>query len=381
MTQREKALSGSILAVLGIYAGYMASVKLVYRPAIQTRQDIAREIKYRDKLQLRLNGSTKALAAWHNQTSRTLAADSFDAHQMFREDVGLLLKRNNLNEELKISKYKARVEKKGPRQGFEELPLSVRVKGRLDDLDNFLKEFYQRPYFVRLDKLQIDAERLSHSKKKRGAGPTEPKLGVTMMLSTLVLPKADEVDHPVFDMTRLTDPDPEAEITLVSAQRLRQEDVEAYNQIAKVNIFKKYEPPPPKPKQKPRPKPPAPKVAETKPEPPRRPPPPDPRRDAHKFVVNGVGRLDDGPIAYVVNTDSPDEPATVYRLNAEMDDGKLVLIVPEGLVIRVTPKSGRDKTPKNYLYKLGASFKERQEVDSKEHPAIAKYLEIVLNES
>lgn len=373
MNQREKLLASCVAGVVGISIGYTLIKSQVYEPGKKLTADIKKETELRDRLQVRLNGADKTVQTWRKQTGQTLSDDWFAAHQAFREDVSLLLKRNNLTDELKISKYKERIEKKGAREGFVELPLSVRVNGRLGDLDNFLKDYFQRPYFVRLDKLTLGAEQTRKSKKKK-SGPAEPKLSIVMTLSTLVLPKVEDADHPTFDLAALNDPDPEAEPVPASAARLRREDPVEYNEIAHVNFFKIYEsPPPPKTKIEPKSK----QVVE-KPEPPPPPPKLDPRRDAHKFVVSGMGWLDDGPIAYIVKTDQPGDPPDEYRLNDEIDDGRLVLVVPEGLVVRVTGERGRHQLAKNYFYPLGSTFKDREEVDPSEHPKIARQLRVVL---
>jgi len=379
MNQRERVLASCVAGVVVVYGGFTLIKSKVYEPAKQLKADIQKEKEYRDRLQVWLNGAEKTTQAWQKCTRQTLGEDSFAAHQAFRTDVGLLLERNNLTEGLKISQLRERIDKKGARQGFVELPLSVRVTGRLNNLDNFLKDFFQRPYLVRLDKLELAAEQTPRSRRKRG-GRTEPKLSIAMTLSTLVLPKAEDVDHPVFDLAALNDPDPEAELVLVSAARLRQEDVDEYGEIAEKNMFRIYEPPqrPESPKRPDLPK----EVVKTEtPPPPPPPPPPDPRRNADKFVLNGVGRVDDGPIAYVTNSDEPGDPPEEYRLNDEIDDGRLVLIVAEGIVVRATPPTRGPRQPaKNYFYPLGGTFEDREEVNPADHPQIERQLQVVLKQ-
>jgi hypothetical protein len=376
MNQRERILASCVAGVIVAYGGYTLIKSKVVEPGKRLTADIQKEIEYRDRLRVRLNGADKTIQSWQKRTGQTLSADSFAAHQAFRTDVGLLLERNNLTEDLKIGQYRERVEKKGAREGFTELPLSVRVTGRLGDLDNFLKDLFQRPYLVRLDKLDLAAEHTSASKKKRG-GPTEPKLNITMTLSTLVVPKVKDVDHPTFDLAALENPDPETELALASAARLRQEDVEAYREITKRNPFEIYTEPVvvrERPATQPA------KIVKTVDEPPP-PPPPPVRPNAHKLVLNGVGRVDDGPIAYVTNRDAPGEPPDEFRLNDEIDDGRLVLIVPDGIVVSVTPPTRGARQPaKHYFYPLGGTFADREEVKASEHPEITRQLRLVLKQ-
>ena len=377
MTQREKVLAGCLIGVIVSYGGYKVAKSKVYEPRQQLVQDVKDERNRLEKLEVRLSGADKIVRDWQKQTGQTLHLDSSTAHQAFREDVTALLERNNLTkvQGWTIREHKASIEKKGVRKGFVELPLAVQVTGTLGDLVNFLKDFYQRPYLVCVDKLSLNAEGGGSPRGRRDKdADQEPKLSISMALSTLVLPKVEGLDHPTIDLARMDYP--EAEPALAMVPRLEQEDPVAYNEIARVNFFKIYVAPTP-PRQ-------TATVArnDDKPPPPPPPPPPlDPRRDAHKFVLEGMGFLDDGPIAYVVNTDrSMVEPPTQYRLNDEADDGKVVLIVPQGMVVRVVPKPGRPEPTTDYFYPLGKSFKEREEVNPNEHPAIERVLREVLKQ-
>ena len=375
MTQREKMLAGTVGLAAGIYFGYVAIQKLIIEPNRQINQQINAALEYRDKLEMRLNGSDKTIEEWYAETGRTLSENYFDAHLAFREDVGSLLKRNHLSDQLKIAKSQEHSEKKWPRAGFIELPVTVSVNGTLPDLDNFLKDFFQRPYMVRMEKLELSASHTSAARAKRGAKTeTEPQLTIRMTVSTLILPQQDGREHPTFDLARLENPDPEEDMQLVSADRLRH-DSEEYNDITANNLFVKWTPPPPPPP--PQVEKPVEVVRET-PKHHNPPPPPPPTND--NLVVEGVARLADGPIVYVVDTDAPGRPPKEYRLNDELDGGRVVLIVPEGIVINIPPKRGQQTPPENYYYPLGESFADRVEVSAEEHPAIARYLEIVLND-
>lgn len=377
MTQREKTMAGIVGLAAGVYFGYLAIQNLIIEPDQRIRRDIANELEYRDKLLIRLNASGRMTEDWYAQTGRTLSESVFDAHQDFRNDVNALLERNHLTDGIRITKYKERMEKKWPRNGFVELPVSVRVNGTLSDLNNFLRDFFQRPYFVRMEKLDLLADHSTTARGKRdGKADGEPKLSINMMVSTLVLPTQAGREHPRFDLARLNEPDSGEELPVVFADRLRHQP-EDYMDITANSLFVKWSPPPPPP-----PPPPVvretPKPVERQPAPVQPPPPPPPTND--HLVVQGVGRLEDGPIVYVADNKSPGTPPAEYRLNQQLDGGRLVLIVPEGIVIQVPPKAGQRAPVKNYFYPLGQSFAERAEVDPTEHPTIARYLEIVLKQ-
>jgi len=223
---------------------------------------------------------------------------------------------------------------------------------------------------VRVDKLGLRVESSGRQGRRRRADNREPQLSITMMLSTLVLPEVPEVAHPTLDPERLDDPNA---VGRIAAARLAAEDPGEYDRIAELNFFKLYQPP--VVRREPLPEKPAEVVRAPEPAPK---PVVDPRRDAHRYVLQGVGHLPDGPVAYVADTDEVLEPPRVYRLNDEIDDGRLVLIVPEGIVVRVRPPGAAAEAARNYFYPLGATFKERQEVDEQELPEIARLLRLVL---
>jgi hypothetical protein len=373
MTQRERSMAGCIVGALVLFGGYKVVQSKVVAPRRELIANIAKQRERHDKLRMRLNGADKIVQAWRKQTARTLGPDPFRAHQAFREDVAMLLDRNNLigaqaGDQGKVTKDKERHRKEWWREGFVELPLKVHAEGTLPDLVNFLRDLYQRPYVVRVETLSLRPD----LGRKGKQGSTEPRLTIDMTLTTLVLPELADLEHPTVDPEALNNP--ENEVELASALHLSEEDPVAYNEIARVNFFKIYEPPPRVVQ-----KPPEEKPAETKlVDKPPPPPPVDPRRDAHKFKLEGMGHLDDGPVAYVTNVDQPGQPPDAYRLNDDVDDGQLVLIVSEGIVVRVAPAGGSRLPPEYYFYPLGSTFAEREEVKADEHPEITRLLQLVL---
>jgi Tfp pilus assembly protein PilO len=373
MNVREKGLAGCLVGVIVAYGGYVLVKSQVYEPRKRLLTNIREAAVRREKLQNRLSNADQIVQAWQEHTQRTLDEEWFPAHQAFREEVEALLKRNNLTEGLSVGQPPEKYERKSVREGFVTLPVSVHAEGKLADVVNFLKDFYQLPYMVRVDKLHLRAKKMRTSRGRKAAGGApEPKLDITMTLSTLVLPKVNGVDHPTIDLVALNDP--ASDISFDVPLRLREDDPVAYNKIANVNLFKVYQPPPRKPEPKPEPR----EVVKREPEPtPKL--PPDPRRDADKYMVSGVGQLPQGPIVYVLEVDNAMVPPQQYRLNDEIDDGKLVLIVPQGIVVRVTSEKGKRGVVRHYFYPLGATFKEREELDPAEHPEVARQLRLVLN--
>ena len=375
MNQREKVLAGCVAAVIVGYGGFKVIKAGVIEPAKRLQENIQKQTKRQVEIENRLAGAPSIVRGWQSATQRTLHTDFKTAHDIFREDIAVLLDRNRLTEGRSISKYKERLEKKGPREGFIDLPILVRVDGKLDDLVNFLRDLYQRPYMVRVDKLSVAAELESAKSKKKGESD-EPKLKMTMTLSTLVVPEIKGVAHKTFDMEAFKDPEQQEDFYPLATPWLHQEEMSEYSEIVKVNPFMIYYEPPPLPRPDP------PRVTAVKPEAEKPETNPvvkaDPRKNADKFKV--VGTASDGePLAYVIDERDLAEPPAEYRLNDDMDGGKLVLIIPEGVVVHSVEKVGRGERVKDYYYEIGTTFADRVEVEPKEHAEIQKLLELVLN--
>ena len=375
MKKSEKTLAGCLVGVLAVFIGYKVVNAMIVEPRRELQNAIAAASARLERRRQRHAKHDQIVRQWTTFTARTLGRDYKVAQDRFREDIAVLLDRNKLTEQRTIAAYKERREKKGPARGFVELPISVHVIGKLSDLVNFLHDLYQRPYLVRVDKLGVQAElkkKRTHAGKSHARNSnTDPRLNITMTLTTLVLPAIEGVPHPTFDLADLRNPE-KAEKLLASARRLSA-DPETYSQITKINPFRIWEPPPPKRIAKHTPK-------RSEPKPKHTPPKPRPRRDADKWVL--VGTASDGqPVAYVANEDDLSAPLKEYRLNAKVDDGTLVLIVPEGIVVRVHQRVGRRKTTRDYFYALGKSFKDRVEVRPDKHPEIHRMLRVALSRS
>ena len=59
------------------------------------------------------------------------------------------------------------------------------------------------------------------------------------------------------------------------------------------------------------------------------------------------------------------EPPKEYRVGEEIDDGRLVFVHGEGVVVRVTGSA-----PTDYFYRLGYSFKDRERLTADLHPDV-----------
>jgi len=371
LTTRERNLAivmgvlvGSVALVAGVRSWYIV-------PRAKARADLQQAYRRRENLRQIVAARARTFEGWYRWTRRTLDADPAKAEERFRTDVTHLLETAGV-QELSIRPAEARRVRKGYRKGFVELPLTVACKARLGQVVGFLKALYQRPYLVRVETLRLvppadvaAAPRKGRRRRnERAAG--EPLLTVSMRLATLVLPRQRELEHPTLPAEAL-----EGGEVPQPVRWLWQDDVQVYDEIASLNVFKKYEPPKPKPK--PQPKPPA--VAKKPPKWPPPPPPPDPRRDADKFVLLGTASIHGVPVAYVRDTRRLVDPPEKKHLNDRLDDGTIVLIHPRGIVVR---SEGPPKRGKLYFYPIGRNFKQREPLSPTEHPDVYREVQLVL---
>jgi len=216
--------------------------------------------------------------------------------------------------------------------------------------------------------MDLTVETSSTSAQRAQRGPQEPMLNVSMTLSTLVLPKLPQVESRTLEGLNLDDPEALRAAGITPLDYLHEEQPLAYNKMLASNIFRIYRPKPP---------PPRPVARNTTPRKPPPPPPPvDPRRDADKFVLLGTTSLNGELIAYIRDERQAYEPPMRKRLNDPVDDGRIVLVHPKGIVVQVT--QGRERG-RLFFYPLGRTFKEREPVDPVKHAEIKRLLDQVLN--
>ncbi len=363
MTQRERILAGGIVGVLGVGALLGGVRALFLEPRRAALAQLAAEERRAADLENHLNRELTVQSRWLDRVRGTLRGEANEAAIAFRDDVSALLNKHGLTADLTTSPRGQRVEEKAEaRRGFTELSLQVSVKGKLEQLVGFLRELYQRPYEKRVARITLGVEgglAAAVDPKKRGKNRGEPRLNITMTLVALHLPRTAIPAAAGFDPREPGEFEPLA---------LPQEP-EAYDEIVRINPFKLFEPEP-RVAVKPTPES-APASAPTrevavKPRPKARP-------DHH--LVATVS-LNGEPLAYIDESKRTDPPAP-RRLNDEVADGKLVLIHPRGVVLRV--REGDDVN--YYFYGLGASFKDRgEEVGPGVDPDVARQLKLVLKQ-
>ncbi len=369
MTTRERNLAIAMGVLLG-GAALAAGVRGYYlRPRARMRAALEHARQRQQRLEQIIAARQRTLETWYRWTRRTLADDPLEASERFRTDITHLLERAGVTE-LAIRPVEARPVRKGYRKGFIELPLTVRCKARFGQVVGFLKALYQRPYLVRVEAMRLappgDIAAAPRKGRNRRSSRTdnEPVLTVSMRLSTLVLPKQPRLEHPTLPPEALetgkgTDP----------PRWLAQDDVQVYDEIATLNLFRKYQPPRPKPP------PTRPQVARKPNKRPPPPPPPDPRRDADKFLLLGTAAIDGVPVAYVRDTRRLVDPPEKKHLNDRLDDGVIVLIHPRGIVVR--SESPRDRG-KLYFYPIGKNFRQREPLSAAAHPDVYREVQLVL---
>lgn len=359
MTRREKVLAICVGGALGGLALAMIVRWTVVEPYKAIQKQITDEQKRQKDLRAELRNLQPVDAKWEELTSRTFSADPQEAQRRFREDMHMLLERHGLKS-AKVSPG-AFVRYKDESTG---VPLTISASGSLKAIVGFLCDFYRRDYLARLDKVRISAEqaviadvnstrgrgggarpgRGGAARREAATGPDGPELKLNVSAVALVLPQLPMMGHPV-----LPDEIPERERGRLA------EDLPAYKTIFERSLFVPYTPrvaaTPPAETTKPA------HVAEVPPS--TEPPKPDP--DAQKYVC-GTTRLNGELIAYVLDEARRDQRPSEYRLDQPIHDGTLLLVVPEGIVVRA---NGKD-----YFYPLGKKFAEREVLDADAHPEV-----------
>jgi hypothetical protein len=370
MTRREKVLAMCVGGALGGLALYGLVNWMVVRPFKAAHKEIDDERKRQQRLTLALKQLDHVEKDWQELTKRTFSVDAKEAERGFREDMHQLLERHGLRDP-KVSpgspiKYK---------DGSVGVPLTINATGTLNKIVGFLCDFYRREYLARLDKVRITADQsvVSNVNTTRGRaagvrqgratggppgrtsnelGPDGPELKVNISAVTLVLPPVDKIPHLVM---------PEI-VELENGRNLR--PLSEYSYIYDKNLFLPYQE---KPKVVVDATPVATKPVDPGPPPPPPPPPPPVRPGADQLFVRGLMKLNGEETVYVYDERKKAEPPTLYKVDQPIDDGTLIEILPEGLVVRVE-KPGGGHT--DYFYPLGKSFKDRQEVNPDDHPFI-----------
>jgi hypothetical protein len=367
MTQRERILMAGVAGLIAVTGGAALVRSYILRPLREKRETLAALQARREELLLRLRHEAAALEGWRRKTAATLHASPFEASQLFREDMEKVLERSGLANRTVRLLTPSR-EAKGMREGFMVLRVSASGEGTLGQVVAFLREYYQRPYLTRITKFALSAPEQIRGgarpapRARRETAATagdEPKITVKIEAAALLLPKLAGVPHTPLDPNR---PDREGLRPLVDGED------EKYDEVVRANIFKLYQPPPP------------PVAARTdandKPPPSERPPPPPPPDRYEKMVLVATTALDGHPVAWVRDDAHPAEPPSRFRLNDQVHDGRIVLIHPLGMVVRVH-RPDEPAAVVDYFYALDKSFRERVPLNPVDHAEIVRELRLV----
>lgn len=373
MTIRERNLAIGVVGALVLFGGYGFVQSAVIAPRAQLSKELNDERTRAGSQETREGDQKITFAAWEKQMRRTLGVDADKVSGNFRDDVSDLLKKHKLTRDLTISPRDARIVQKSIRKGFSELSLQVSVKGSLENLVEFLDDFYRRPYQKRVTRLSLGLEggagsamaepKAGKGAKGAAAARPEPVLNISMTLTTLMLPRIENKDwkalkQPTFDPKNPGETPPDA---LAS-------ELPEYAKISKPNPFEMYV------EQKT-----VVQVTSKSVEGEHRPPPPPPPPPRPNHVLVYTTSLDGAPVAFVDESGKKTSAPVEKHLNEKVDDGMLVLVHPQGMVVRTHPRGGGD--PKYYFYPLGASFKDRIEAPEfdADYPDVARALHQTVN--
>lgn len=357
MTQRERTLAGVLGGSLAIVAGITAVKSLVLKPFDTQAGEIRDANIERAALKKRGRTERKWEAEWREIGTKTLHGDAVYAQQMFREDMHALIRKHRLQGKVPLNPSQPSTNRK---TGLTELSMRISVTGTVKQITGMLRDCYRRPYRTQIHSLTIDA---GEGKLKKGE--TSKPVVLSMKISTLVLPDGVEGVklEPIGELVNMADKVDETRLALAPGK---------YDEIASINMYQWPTPP----KRAKRPTNTIVKNTDEEPKPPVGTSTRTTRPDADKLhVVACVSH--GGELSVYVQKRVEDAP-DIYRIDDEIkDEGRLIMIRPDGMVIRDTDKStgsGGRTAETDYFYPIGEVFKKREEVSPKTHPEI--YAEI-----
>jgi hypothetical protein len=205
MKQRERILALAFGALVAVYAGMWLFQQAVAGPLEVRKQSIDKRQKDIKELETRLARARRAgkeLAVWETQS---LPAHAGQARQLYQEWLTQLIKQVGLAD-LNVSSAEP-VSRKGL---YDVLSFSVRGRGTLGQLVEFLFEFYRAGHLHQIQKLDLTPR----------AQP-EDELDLSITIEALVLPGASR-------RTRLN-PQP--------SDRLASSSLADYQAIVQRNLF------------------------------------------------------------------------------------------------------------------------------------------------
>jgi len=244
------------------------------------------------------------------------------------------------------------------RKNYWIVPYSISADATLEQAVSFITLFYERPYLWRITDYSLTPTGGKDSKLVR----------LLVDIHAMVLPELGlefaEID-PLVDY-------PLAPITPEEWEGFKGyagNDLLAYADIWKGDLFSPYKPPPPPPPAPPSPPPPKkdepkPRPTNTKtPKPPTAPvDKPDPTRK--ETVLTGIAGSDD--VREVITEHNKTKERKYYRAGEDLDGGKIVLVHPLGAVVY--------KKDKEYVYLLGELLSASKELSPAEFPEITSAL-------
>lgn len=376
MTSREQMLIGSAAGVAVLFGGYQAIRSYIVEPRMQLTQDIRNAKIERESLEERLLPSYSGRQRWQRATSTTFSNNLETSTLAFRSEITALLEANQLKDQATLTPRPVEVINKGPRAGFTTIKVGLKFEAPLQRVVSFLQDIYAAPYVKRIDQLSINAAP-NDVKPKRGAANPNPTLGVSMTVSTLVLPDAPDpklVATP-FDPEWPDNPDWKSKLEPYLDEQADFAKVWQANMFRLTEAKKRPEIKPVETKKDP------PEVAKRTDKPVRPPEPPrNPRPDADKLTLIGSTAEDGQPTTFVFDDREPGDPPLEFQLNDEFDDGHLVLIHPLCVVARSAERKPAGGA-KFYIYANGRTFEDRAKLTERDYPEIWRQLQEVLAQS
>jgi len=330
---RERVLLGLVVVTGLAFIGQRAYKALFVTPVVELDKKIAEAEKQVDKYNRDLSYGP-ALERYDARLKQgSLPFDDMLARNMYQTYLNAKLQRYNLappSVKVKLGRKAA--------GDHRVVGANVRAQGKLRDIYEFVHELRSDPLLQRVERFSLKAV---------GDTPGE-RFEMALTLSALALQGVKGRDELVQAQADVPGPRP------------ADQELDAYDVIAKVNIFKPYVPPPPVVT----PPPPRPPVRRPPPRRPVRKPPPIPGKDLQLAGILLDTALNPTEFVLIIDTrDARKDPHEIYKgQTIPVIDGKLVQIMrdDERIVARI---KGR-----YYVFENGDLMDKREAIRESEFP-------------
>jgi len=341
MEKREKILLGAIVSLVVLGGGVKYGPSML---ATVTGSSLDAKEKQLAKLQEKNEKKFSSIVQAYKRLGKKALGRSPEAARL-RLDAEM----KKLADAAKLAnpQYSPKKPAKVKRKDYWIVPYSISADATFEQAVSFITLFYERPYLMRITNYSLTPT----------GGKDRKLVRFLVDVDTMVLPELGlkfDGANPL-DAYPLAPTEPEE---WDGYKGYSKENLLAYADIWKSDLFGPYKAPPPPPvNHNPRPR-----QNNT----PRIPPVPVVKQDPTRAetVLTGIAGSDD--VREVITEHNKTKERKYYRAGEKLDGGEIVLVHPLGAVVR--------KNNKKYVYPLGELLSMSKELTAAEYPEITSAL-------